>query len=341
MTEPKLENKSPMNEKGSRKIGQTAKAFAALFRGRTDAWGSLPSKCIYEPVTFVHYERHLRGKVSLGVYPLLDDGTCFWAAADLDQDGSAPWHDGPDDGTPALTLIESLGYYGVNIGICLEKTKSKGWRIWTLFSAPVPARDVRRLFRAALAKAGLPSSVELFPRQDHLGKPTRENPHPVGNYVHLPYFGGGPSGPRGGRVCVDLKTLRPIPLQDFLRQLRTFPTDAFPLVLENLPPVRPKQSVGRGGDEIIDVLSRTLMVGERRPTLVKLAGYFRYRGIPEEVAVALLLPWAEKAFNDPLPPKEVERHIRGIYRRYGLRDHVVTQQKTAKHNKRFFVEVEV
>lgn len=341
MTEPKLENKSPMNEKGSRKIGQTAKAFAALFRGRTDAWGSLPSKCIHEPVTFVHYERHLRGKVSLGVYPLLDDGTCSWAAADFDQEGSAPWHNGPDDAAPALSLVDSLNYYGMNTGVCLEKTKHKGWRIWILFSAPVPARDVRRLFRAALEKAGLPPSVEVFPKQDRIGKSTPRNQYPVGNFVHLPYFGGGPSGARGGRVCVDPRTLLATPLDDFLQQIRTFPTDAFPLVLENLPPVRPKQSVGRGPNEIIDVLSRTLMVGERRPTLIKLAGYFRYRGIPEEVAVALLLPWAERAFNDPLPPKEVESHIRGIYKRYGLRDYVVTQQRTAKHNKRFFVELEI
>ena len=266
---------------------QIAKAFATLFRGRTDAWGALPAKCNHEQVTTAHYYNHLKGKVSLGIYPLLDHGTCFWAAADLDQPGTAPWHNGPDDAMPAVMLMEALGYYGVNQGLFLEKTKSKGWRVWLFFSAPVPAKHVRRLFCAALGRAGLPLSLEIFPKQDFVSEPTPDNPFPVGNYVHLPYFGGGPSGERGGRVMVDPKTLIPIPVGDFLR-LHRFPADALPLVLENLPQAETKQPLGHAPEEIVGMLSRPLTVGERRPTLIKLAGYLRYRGIPEEVAVALL-----------------------------------------------------
>ena len=82
------------------------------------------------------------------------------------------------------------------------------------------------------------------------------------------------------------------------------------------------------------MLKQSLPVGERRPTLVKLAGYLRYRGIPEEVAVALLLPWAEKRFREPLPPEELERHIRGIYRRYGVRE-----RRVVKSGKSWYAEV--
>jgi len=313
---------------------QSAKVFAALFRGRSDAWGSLPPKCNHERVTLAHYESHLKGQKSLGIYPLLDDGTCPWIAADLDQPGSAPWHNGPDDAMPALSLMESLGYYGVNQGIYLEKTKSKGWRIWLFFSAPVPAKHARRLFHSALAKSGLPLSIEVFPKQDFACKPTPSNPFPVGNYVHLPYFGGGPSGPRRGRVFVDAKTLAPIPLEKFLAHLPVFPADALPLVIENLPKAETNQKLGHTREEITSMLSQPVAVGERRPTLVKLAGYLRYRGIPKQVAIVLLLPWAERAFSEPLPPEEVERHIRGVYDRYGIRE-----RRVAKSGKCWHVEV--
>ena len=322
------------NSSGKPKSQQTVRAFATLFRGRTDAWGALPAKCNHEQVTIAHYYNHLNGKVSLGIYPLLDDGTCPWAAGDLDQPGSASWHKGPDDAMPALMLMESLGYYGVNQGVYLEKTKSKGWRNWVFFSVPVPAKHVRRLFYAALAKSGLPSSIEVFPKQDFVGKPTPTNPFPVGNYVHVPYFGGGPSGPRPGRVFVDPKTLVPISLEELFGQLRVFPADALPLVLENLPKTETKQTLGHAPEEVVGMLSRPLTVGERRPTLIKLAGYFRHHGIPEEVAVVLLLPWAERTFNEPLPPGELEVHIRGIYQRYGVRE-----RKLLKAHKKWHAEV--
>lgn len=235
---------------------------------------------------------------------------------------------------PALMLMKSLGYYGANQGLFPEKTKSKGWRVWLFFSAPVPARHVRRLFYAALDRAGLPPSIEIFPKQDFISEPTPENPNPVGNYVHLPYFGGRPSGPRPGRVFVDPKILAPIALEELLGHLRVFPADALPLVLGNLPKAETNQKLGHTPEEIAGMLSQPLAVGERRPTLVRLAGYLRFRGIPEEVAVALLLPWAEKCFKEPLSPEELERHIRGIYGRYGVGERTV-----AKPRKRWHAEV--
>lgn len=331
---PSSKNNIDSSGSSSSQSQQTVRAFATLFRGRPDAWGQFPRYCKHELVTPAHYERHLKGKVSLGIYPLLDDGTCFWAAADLDQPGTALWHKGPDDAMPALTLMKSLSYYGVNQGLFLEKTKSKGWRVWVFFSAPVPAKDVRRLFRAALCRAGLPPSIEIFPKQDFVSKPTPDNRFPVGNYVHLPYFGGEPSGDRGGRVMVDPQTLIPISIDDFLRYCGRFPADAFPLVLGNLPQAETNQKSGHTLEEIVRILSQPRAVGERRPTLIKLAGYLRYRGIPEEVALALLLPWAERLFSESLSPEEVERHVRGIYGRYGVREH-----RIAKSGKLWHAEV--
>ncbi len=62
----------------------TIEAFASLFKGRTDAHGQV-NECIYEPVTLKHYEKHLKGEVNLGIYFVLDDSTCHFAAIDLDE----------------------------------------------------------------------------------------------------------------------------------------------------------------------------------------------------------------------------------------------------------------
>jgi len=62
--------------------------FADLFRGREDAWGSVQGLCNKEPITLENYVRHLLGDTSLGIYPLLNNGTCHFAAIDLDVDAT-------------------------------------------------------------------------------------------------------------------------------------------------------------------------------------------------------------------------------------------------------------
>lgn len=94
------------------------------------------------------------------------------------------------------------------------------------FSDAVAAADARRLLAAAVEKAGLPSSIKVFPKQNTC------DGIKFGNYVHLPYFGGAPSGERPGRVIVDPNNLSPIPLTDFLRSAQPFPAGA----CDSVPP---------------------------------------------------------------------------------------------------------
>jgi len=51
-------------------------SFAKVFAGRRDARGTLNGGCIKETVKIDHFINHLEGKESLGLYLLLDDGTC-------------------------------------------------------------------------------------------------------------------------------------------------------------------------------------------------------------------------------------------------------------------------
>ena len=82
--------------------------------------------------------------------------------------------------------------------------------------------------KAALSLAGLPAATEVFPKQDHLSEDT-----PWGNYLNLPYFGGGDS--EGRRMVFEPDSLMPIPLEKWLDEVRVFPISDLVLVLSRLP----------------------------------------------------------------------------------------------------------
>jgi hypothetical protein len=293
------------------------KTFANLFAGRTDAYGAVTGACIKEPVTLNHYALHLTGQISLGTYPLRADGSCRWAAVDIDQENSGA----------ALAVVSSLSGMGLKQGVHVERSKSRGYHVFLLVSQWVPARILRRIMSTAISRAGLPPTTEIFPKQDSL-----EGMH-YGNYLNLPYFGGGL--PQGRRMMVDLASWEPIPLQKWINQVEVFPAEPLNSIIHNLPD---ESSPSRKHTDLncSTLLLRSLQAGERRPTLVKLTGYLRYRGVSEGMALALLVPWAKQAFAEPLPPEEIEKHIRGIYRRYGsqsLGSHQVYEQLPANLQK--------
>ena len=174
------------------------------------------------------------------------------------------------------------------------------------------AADVRRIAKAALQMAGLPPTTEVFPKQDRLSPDT-----PWGNYLNLPHFGGGDS--EGRRMVCNPDSLEPIPLQEWLAEIKVFPVSGLPSILASLPDEsRPHTSKGAPTTTFAEAVKRDQNTGTRRPTLVSLAGHLRSRGIPEEIALELLIPWARQHFNPTLPDDEVVRHVTGIYRRYGV-----------------------
>ena len=140
---------------------------------------------------------------------------------------------------------------------------------------------------------------------------------PWGNYLNLPYFGGG--NPQGQRMVLDLGTHEPIPLLSWLGNISTFTAAELSLLCSSLSSNNPVHSdtverkIG-----LQDLLSTAHTTGSRRPTLVSVVGHLRSRGVTEDVAVLLVVPWAKAHFRPELPEAEVEKHIRGIYRRYGV-----------------------
>lgn len=120
---------------------------------------------------------HLAGERTIGVYPLLEDDTCYFLAVDFDE---AEWR---DDARAFVQSCEML-----DISVALEISRSgQGAHAWVFFAARVLARDARRLGTAILShvcartrQLKLTSYDRLFPNQDTLPKGG------FGNLIALP-----------------------------------------------------------------------------------------------------------------------------------------------------------
>lgn len=204
--------------------------FRRLFRGREDVWalrwesknsgksGYTPAcanewqpgacdkpriKCgvcshrqlipVSDPVIY----QHLAGKHTVGIYPLLEDNTCYFLAVDFDE---AEWQ------ADASAFMQSCDELGVPAALEISRS-CQGAHIWVFFASRVPARDARRLGTAVIShtcsrtrQLRLGSYDRLFPNQDIMPKGG------FGNLIVLPLQ----KGPRksGGTLFVDA-SLRP------------------------------------------------------------------------------------------------------------------------------------
>ena len=120
--------------------------------------------------------KHLEGRQTIGIYPLLSDETCRLVAIDLD---------GPTWKEDANALRECAVEAGVPV--LVERSRSgRGAHVWVLFSQPVAARVARAIGSWLLTQAMSRRSISmnsydrLFPNQDTM--PTGG----FGNLIALP-----------------------------------------------------------------------------------------------------------------------------------------------------------
>ena len=195
--------------------------------------------------------RHLRGRESIGLYPLLTDDSCWFLACDLD---GRTWQ------LDALALLEACDEHGVPAA--LEQSRSgSGAHVWVFFAAPVPASAARRLgallLRAAMRRRGeldLASYDRLFPDQDFL--PAKG----FGNLIALPLQGRCRAA--GRSVFLDPATLQPWPDQW-----------AFLSSLERLAPERLEHVLGEHDDVAVGAAALSprsrLLRDERLPAEIR------------------------------------------------------------------------
>ena len=204
--------------------------FRSLFRGRTDVYpvrfqsrktgkvgyspacanewvrgicekprikcADCPSRC-FLPVTDEVIRWHLTGQkeakqeLVIGVYPMLQDETCYFLAIDFDQEN---WQ---ADTTAFLDTCRRF-----DLPAALERSRSgNGGHVWVFFEQATPAGLARKLGSYLLTETmerrpelGLGSYDRLFPNQDTLPKggfgnlialPLQKQPRERGNTVFL------------------------------------------------------------------------------------------------------------------------------------------------------------
>ena len=156
-----------------------ASEIMKLFVHRRDVYAvqvKVGENCVYMPkyedLTETEVQRHLDGKVTLGVYALNTDNTVKWMCFDIDSA-----HVKNSEETCTVVTERCVQRFG-NSAVRVEESGSPhNFHVWVFFAKPIQAVYARTLGQQALN--GL-SGVELFPKQTTLtGKL-------LGNLVKLP-----------------------------------------------------------------------------------------------------------------------------------------------------------
>ena len=117
------------------------------------------------------WENHLRGiGVSLGIFPLTDDGTCKWGAIDIDVDEM--------DYEELLKKIREL-----KLPLIMFRSKSGRAHVYLFMKNFTSAEEVRLVMKKFASKLGLADKLDrIYPMQIELGEKE------TGSWLNLPYF---------------------------------------------------------------------------------------------------------------------------------------------------------
>jgi len=168
----------------------------------------------------------LDGFHHIGIYPLLQDNTTWFLAADFDK---ANWQD------EAVTFLNACKEK--EIPAYLERSRSgNGGHVWIFFEQPYPAIRSRKIFISILEQSGVFSLFDksssfdrLFPNQDFLsGKG-------FGNLIALPLFK--PTFEKGNSCFINSETFEPVTDQwNFLKNIQKVATNHLDELYNGLKP---------------------------------------------------------------------------------------------------------
>lgn len=129
------------------------------------------ARTVRASLTEAAWREHLTGKTGLGVIPVREDGTCVFAAIDVDR------YDADHVAEEARVRA-----FGIPLVVC--RTKSGGLHLYLFTNEPVQAKSLRKYLKKWSTILGHGGS-EIFPKQDRI-----QEPDGVGSWINLPYFDG-------------------------------------------------------------------------------------------------------------------------------------------------------
>ena len=301
--------------------------FKDLFKGRTDVYG-INQFCLKEEPTSKIYSGHLSGVKRIGIYPILQDNTTNWLAIDID--------DGDFD--KALRFKKRSAHYDMHSYI--ERSKSKGYHVWTFFEKPIPAVDARLIAEFLSEEAEF--KAEIFPKQDEI---TERNP--FGNFIFLPLFGPDARNDKTIFVTDENKTFIKNP--DGLSRIKKTPVAVVNDIIATNNLIRKESFYAKEDSDVVEsakiskgilpciekIKEGKMKNGDgRNECSFRLAIFYKERGMSKEEVSLLLLKW-DSLNKDELGPHEITNTIesvfRGRYKSYGC-DSALIQKFCDKEN---------
>lgn len=174
-----------------------------LFTGAGTSYGQWPPtnkpRTVKAAAGDEQWANHFDGIIGLGQVPVREDGTCLFAAIDIDVDT-----------IDHAALARKVAALQLPLTVC--RSKSGGAHCYFFMAPPGrPARSVRLLLAAWATAIGY-ANAEVFPKQDTINATT------LGNWINLPYF----HAAAPTRYAVDV-TGQPLSLEAFVATVAPWP----------------------------------------------------------------------------------------------------------------------
>ena len=293
-------------EKVKRSTAEKIRIFRSLLMGLRDAYGTYDVKTgrvrqVKEPVTEEVIHAHLTGKQSYGVYLLTGDKTGA-LAVDFDENELC------------LPISFVAGARRYDMSAYIERSKSKGYHVWTFFEkGGVLAQKARLVAHKILADMGKPGT-EVFPKQDALADGLS-----YGNFIHAPLFAA--LVPKERTVFLDpAEPTKPYPDQwELLERVQRVPELRLDAVIKSGNLTEQPQAVERPESTnhtetdsdispfgLPPCVRRMLAEGVssyQRVSCFRLAVQLKRNGMPHDLALITLKAWAQK--NRPQDRKNI------------------------------------
>ncbi len=196
---------------------------------------------------------HLEGKEVIGVYPLLENNTSWFASVDFDENN---WRDEITK-LYEICMANQLQSY-------IERSRSgNGGHLWIFFEQPYLARKSRAIIKWLLKQVGIKTASNssydrIFPNQDyHTGKG-------LGNLIALPLQKRALEN--GNSAFINPTTFEPFPDQwDFLQSVRRVGIDRLEVIYSMCSDTTIKELhpalINHKGDGLQIILANTITIG--------------------------------------------------------------------------------
>jgi hypothetical protein len=131
------------------------------------------------PIKEQDYIDHLNGSKAIGIQPCDDEGKAKFGAIDIDDKQHSYKN------FPFQKYLDLVVKY--NLPVIPIKSKSGGLHLCVFFKEKVSALFIRNFFDKILMTLGLPSNIEIYPKETELAK-REDGTSEEGHFINLPYF---------------------------------------------------------------------------------------------------------------------------------------------------------